>query len=65
MKYLFWKKTVFLLYFINCFEQKCKNIEHPSIVNSYEVTFFGKKMFFCFILFTVLSKRVKILSTHQ
>ena len=28
-----------------CFEQKCKNIEHPSIVNSYEVTFFGKKKF--------------------
>ena len=29
-----------------CFEQKCKNIEHPSIVNSYEVTFLEKKNFF-------------------
>ncbi len=39
------KNTVFLLYFIYCFEQKCKNIEHPSIVNSYEVTFFGNFFF--------------------
>jgi len=39
------EKKNFLLPFIYCFEQKCKNIEHPPIVNSYEVTFFGKIFF--------------------
>ena len=38
------------------FEQKSKNIEHPSIVNSYEVTFLEKKFFFCFTKMRIVER---------
>ena len=45
IKYLFRKKLFFCFIFIYCFEQKCKNIEHPPIENSYEVLFLEKTFF--------------------